>query len=212
MTMITPSYLGETIEYSSLHACRSTLEDPTVQDAIGQGAGAIVNHASIVRHAPTPPAMLPVVKVLGSFAGLAVALAVFVLILVLAGEGSGARLVLVPLSFAILFAEVLGVALAFAALGAYMRDLLQALPTLLAIEFFAAPIVYATVGGLPAPLALAIRANPFTPVLGLLRAGLFAWQPFAWDDLGLATAWAAGLLFVGGLVFARLQSGFGDVL
>ena len=33
MTMITPSYLGETIEYSSLHACRSTLEDPTTQFA-----------------------------------------------------------------------------------------------------------------------------------------------------------------------------------
>ena len=32
MTMITPSYLGETIEYSSLHACRSTLEDPTSCD------------------------------------------------------------------------------------------------------------------------------------------------------------------------------------
>ena len=32
MTMITPSYLGETIEYSSLHACRSTLEDPTHVD------------------------------------------------------------------------------------------------------------------------------------------------------------------------------------
>ena len=31
MTMITPSYLGETIEYSSLHACRSTLEDPTLK-------------------------------------------------------------------------------------------------------------------------------------------------------------------------------------
>ena len=35
MTMITPSYLGETIEYSSLHACRSTLEDPTW--AVGMG-------------------------------------------------------------------------------------------------------------------------------------------------------------------------------
>ena len=33
MTMITPSYLGETIEYSSLHACRSTLEDPTRREA-----------------------------------------------------------------------------------------------------------------------------------------------------------------------------------
>ena len=35
MTMITPSYLGETIEYSSLHACRSTLEDPTSMDTGG---------------------------------------------------------------------------------------------------------------------------------------------------------------------------------
>ena len=34
MTMITPSYLGETIEYSSLHACRSTLEDPTMNLAV----------------------------------------------------------------------------------------------------------------------------------------------------------------------------------
>ena len=34
MTMITPSYLGETIEYSSLHACRSTLEDPTSPDRL----------------------------------------------------------------------------------------------------------------------------------------------------------------------------------
>ena len=37
MTMITPSYLGETIEYSSLHACRSTLEDPT-------------NHQLVLKH------------------------------------------------------------------------------------------------------------------------------------------------------------------
>ena len=40
MTMITPSYLGETIEYSSLHACRSTLEDPT--QAASNGASSNV--------------------------------------------------------------------------------------------------------------------------------------------------------------------------
>ena len=36
MTMITPSYLGETIEYSSLHACRSTLEDPTNRSVMNE--------------------------------------------------------------------------------------------------------------------------------------------------------------------------------
>ena len=38
MTMITPSYLGETIEYSSLHACRSTLEDPTFVERLRAAA------------------------------------------------------------------------------------------------------------------------------------------------------------------------------
>ena len=42
MTMITPSYLGETIEYSSLHACRSTLEDPTVDDTHFLATGMIL--------------------------------------------------------------------------------------------------------------------------------------------------------------------------
>ena len=44
MTMITPSYLGETIEYSSLHACRSTLEDPS---SIRQGWNVTVIDASV---------------------------------------------------------------------------------------------------------------------------------------------------------------------
>ena len=44
MTMITPSYLGETIEYSSLHACRSTLEDPTRQHLVPQLAQAWRRH------------------------------------------------------------------------------------------------------------------------------------------------------------------------
>ena len=40
MTMITPSYLGETIEYSSLHACRSTLEDPTsIRETVWKALG-----------------------------------------------------------------------------------------------------------------------------------------------------------------------------
>ena len=46
MTMITPSYLGETIEYSSLHACRSTLEDPTsAANAISRMSGTSTNRA-----------------------------------------------------------------------------------------------------------------------------------------------------------------------
>lgn len=183
-----------------------------VQDAIGQGSTALVNNASIVRHAPTPPAMIPAVKVLGAFAGLAVGLAVFVLILVGAGESSGVRLVLVPVAYGLLLLETLGLALALSIVAAYVRDVLQALPTLIAVEFFAAPIVYSAVADLPPTLSLAIRLNPLTPTLALLRAGLFAWQPFAWEDLGLAALWAAVALVLGWVAFARLEGGLGDVV
>ena len=53
MTMITPSYLGETIEYSSLHACRSTLEDPMVD--------AFLPVPSPEKMYPQAPAMPPIV-------------------------------------------------------------------------------------------------------------------------------------------------------
>ena len=48
MTMITPSYLGETIEYSSLHACRSTLEDPTALSLNARGTGAVGEMTSLL--------------------------------------------------------------------------------------------------------------------------------------------------------------------
>jgi ABC-type polysaccharide/polyol phosphate export permease len=181
-----------------------------VSEAIGQGAGALVGNVSIVRHAPTPPAMLPIVKVLGSFAGLGIALLVFVFLLAVTGSGVSLRLLLLPPAFVLIFVFTLGLALALSVVAAYVRDVLQMLPTLLAIEFLAAPIVYeAPKTGM---LALAIRVNPLTPFLALLRAAIFPWEPFAWADLGLAVAWALGMVLVGAITFRRLEAGLGDVL
>ena len=50
MTMITPSYLGETIEYSSLHACRSTLEDPTANCLSTRGQICGLKTANFIEH------------------------------------------------------------------------------------------------------------------------------------------------------------------
>ena len=57
MTMITPSYLGETIEYSSLHACRSTLEDPTFGFEVINRGGSIPSGTVALPN--LPPVGLP---------------------------------------------------------------------------------------------------------------------------------------------------------
>ena len=62
MTMITPSYLGETIEYSSLHACRSTLEDPTPgRGYLGPAAQLAAYHQSFA--ADLQPGQVPATPV-----------------------------------------------------------------------------------------------------------------------------------------------------
>lgn len=181
-----------------------------VQDAISRGTHALVASASIVKHAPTPPSMLPIVKVLSAFAGLAAGLLVFAPVLVVAGRAPGIRLVLLPLAYALLLLATLGLALLLSIAAAYVRDVLQALPTLLAVEFFAAPITY--VPPETGLLGLALRLNPLTPFLGLFRAALLPWHPFAWADLGLAGLWTFVLVVVGATTFRRLESGLGDVI
>ena len=57
MTMITPSYLGETIEYSSLHACRSTLEDPTLHPSVVHNVG--IRPGLAIQHRE-PPRLLSI--------------------------------------------------------------------------------------------------------------------------------------------------------
>ena len=62
MTMITPSYLGETIEYSSLHACRSTLEDPTaaeVEDHVDECPSCRARLEPLAWECPTPMSPSP---------------------------------------------------------------------------------------------------------------------------------------------------------
>lgn len=201
---------GSTLDYA-LFCLVGLMAWAVVQDALGQGAGSLVWNASIVRHAPTPPIMLPIVKVLGSFAGLALGLVVLVVVLAVTGRAPGARLVALPLAFGLLFAFLLGAVLVLAIASAYVRDTLQILPTVLSIEFFAAPILY-PLESTSGMMRFAIGMNPLSPYLGLLRAAILPWHELAWADVGLATAWAAAALLVGIRMFRRLEGGLGDVV
>lgn len=182
-----------------------------ISDAFSQGASSLVANATLVRHSPAPPTMLPLVKVTISFVWLLIGLSILVVILMVTSRSPGPRIALLIPSCVLLFGFMVGVSVAASFLVAYLRDLLQVLPTLLAIEFFAAPITYsppATWG----KLALVIHANPLTPFLGLFRASVLPWQPFAWNDLVLAMGWTVGALVLGGLTVRRLEAGLKDAL
>jgi lipopolysaccharide transport system permease protein len=180
-------------------------------DAIGQGAGALVFNQTIVRHSPTPPVMLPIVKVLTSFLMLGIGLTILGVVLLASGHSPGVRLVLLPAFFVLFFVFTLGLVLFLCVAAAYLHDLIQALPTLLSIEFFAAPIAYAPESATGLMYTL-VRLNPLKPFLCLARAAMLPWYPFAWEDLWMSAAWAAGAFLVGAFTFRKLQSGLRDLV
>lgn len=180
-------------------------------EGFSQGASCLVNNVSLVRHAPSPPGLLPVIRVSQAFAGLLVGLALFLPVLIVAGRFPGVRLVLLPVAFALLYVFTLGVAWLSSSVAVYSRDILQLVPTLLLVEFFACPIVFHP-DMAPGVLGRFVQWNPLTPFLALFRAALAPTAEFAWGDLGLACAWAGGLFLLGTLTFRKLEGGFGDTL
>src|SRR5207253_2376704 len=116
------------------------------------------------------------------------------------GRFPGIRLVLLPVSIVSLYVFALGLSWFVGSIAVYLRDVLQILPTLMLIGFFASPISYvpSMVSG---KLALLVAINPVSPFLALFRASLLPTAEFAWHDLALALLWAGGAFVVGGATF-----------
>jgi lipopolysaccharide transport system permease protein len=179
-------------------------------DGFSQGASVVASSSNIVRHAPIPPSLLPAIRVSGAFTGFLVGLAVFIPTLAAFGRFPGLRLLLLPIALVVFYVFTLGLAWLVSSTAVFVRDLLQLLPTLLMVEFFACPVVYPP--NQPGMIGTAIHWNPLTPFLALFRAALAPTAEFAWADLGLAVMWAVIALVLGRLVFRKLEDGFTDVL
>lgn len=205
-----PPGLRDSTDYALFLLC-GFLPWSAFAEGFGQGSQSIVANTSVVRHSPTPPALLPVIKVTASFVALVIGAALYVAVLAWLERLPGARLILFPAAAGLLYAFTLGATWLTSSVSVYLRDVLQVVPTLLLIEFFAAPIVYAP-SQTSGVLAALVTWNPLTPFLALFRAALAPGAPFAWWDLGLAVGWAGAALLVGGLVFRGLQDGFSDAL
>lgn len=104
-----------------------------------------------------------------------------------------------------------GIALAFAALGVYLRDLAQIISAIVMLLLFTSTVFYPR-AMVPSVFSQIVGANPISWPTDALRAAILHGQ---WPGLvGLAsyTGAAAVVLLLGALLFRALRPGFADVL
>jgi len=181
-------------------------------EAIVRSTTAVQDNAALIGKVALPREVLVLASVASSFL---VHLAGFVAILIvlkLAGQGIAiSGLPYAVLLFAPLFVLTLGIALIFSAVQVFVRDLAQALPQLMQLMMFAAPIFYER-GLLPVAARGWLDLNPFTFYAESFRAVLLNYGTIDSLHLLIAIVTATVTLLIGHWVFRRLDPHFEDFL
>lgn len=183
------------------------------QESVQRATQSIQANASLVRKVAFPHELLVYATVAATFA---VHLSGFILVLlVLSIFGHGFSLIgllgVFPL-LGLLLVFTLGIALIFAALQVFLRDVDQFLGPAFMVLFYATPILY-PLNLLPDWARSGIQANPMVQFITPLREMLIGDGPFVASG-GALLAWAAvfPLFFMGLFVFRRLSPYFEDML
>lgn len=190
-----------------------------LSSSITDGASSLLTHGALLRKILFPAEVLPAVAVLAQGVHFLLALPVLLAALLAGAFGAfgtrvplGWSLVQVPLLMLLQAVFLLGIALFLAALTVHFRDVKDLLQTVLAVLFFATPILY-TLRDLPKGRLTGLLAlNPVAPLFSAWHDALF-YGRFSPPSTWAAAAGVSAVAFaVGWAFFDRLRDSFPEAV
>lgn len=164
--------------------------------------GSIVNNYSLVRWTPCPRLALPLAALVSNLPSFVVPAAAAIIAAVVTGHVWVGTL-LVPVLTVWMILLVAAFAVTLAAVTVRARDILSALPFVLQVLVFLAPVAYST-ANLSAPLRALVAINPLTGLIEAWRWSLLNLAP-SWRAVGVSVALTAIGLVVAWRLFARIE-------
>lgn len=180
-------------------------------DALGQAPALMSRHANFVRKMVFPLPVLVAVPLGTSLVHTAIGLGLVVAANGVLGTGWHASALALPVVLAPYLAMLLGLALCFAAVGVYVRDLAQVASLIVVLALFTGAVFYPR-EMVPGPLAGVVDFNPITWPVEAVRGLILQGEWPAPTPLVVYSVVSVLVLVLGRQVFGKLQRGFADVL
>lgn len=180
-------------------------------ESVGQAPGLMQRHSNFVRKMVFPLPVLVAVPLGVALVHSLLGFGLLVLLNGLFGEGWHLSVLAVPVALLPYLLMLYGLALVFAALGVYIRDLGQIIAVLVVMVLFTGNVFF-PLEMVPEPLQGIVHFNPITWPTETLRNCILHGR---WPDPGGMAVYslAAALVFaLGWRVFATLRRGFADLL
>jgi lipopolysaccharide transport system permease protein len=172
------------------------------------GTASLISNMTLVKFTPCPRLAFVLAAIIASLPSFAVTGAAAIGAAALTGHLS-ARAVLLPLGLAWLFMLTFGVVSIAASLTVRFRDILAAMPFLLQVGLFLAPVGYPL-----AELSPTVRAcldlNPLTGVMEALRWMMLSGYSPSFEPIGASLVTTCLVVLVGWTVFTRLETTMAD--
>jgi teichoic acid transport system permease protein len=174
--------------------------------SLNDGARSVIGGRGLLLNSAFPRALLPISSVYKGLLELAPAGLVYLAIHVAFGRPIGMGVVFLPTLLVLQTILNLGLALLFAALTVYMRDVTQLLGYLLRVLFFITPILY-PISLLPSGIRTAMSFNPLYPVFAAYQEVVGGGVPTV-GQLAGSLFWAVVFLVVGAGLFLSHERAF----
>ncbi len=173
--------------------------------SLSEGTNSIVANRELIQKTNFPRIFLPMSSVLTPLIDLLVVSLLLILLNAAATGRVSIWILLLPIPYLLLMLLVFGIVLMLSSVNALYRDIAIALPFLLQVGIFTAPIGY-PISLISSNWKILIMANPLTGVLDLVRFCFFA-TPIS-NFVGVASICVlAPLSFLMGIkTFARIES------
>lgn len=120
-------------------------------------------------------------------------------------------ILLAPLLVAIMGTLALGFGMIISALTTRYRDLIFLLTFGIQLLMFATPVIY-PLSSIPEKYKWLILSNPMSPIVETFRYGFLGSGTFSWAYLSYSLCFAIAILFLGALVFNKVEKGFTDTV
>jgi teichoic acid transport system permease protein len=174
--------------------------------SLNDGARSVIGGRGLLLNSAFPRALLPISSVYRGLLELIPAGIVYLAIHIAVGQPIGSGVAFLPMLLVLHTALNLGLALLFAALTVYMRDVTQLLGYLLRVLFFITPILY-PISMLPSAIRTVMSFNPLFPVFAAYQEVVGGGVPTV-GQLAGSLFWAVLFLVLGGWLFVTHERAF----
>lgn len=172
--------------------------------------GSLIKDRGMLGKVYFPRLVLPFSAALGNVIDLVIGFVVLFILLLVYGMVPGWEVVFLPLLLLILLMAGLGLGTLMAALAVQFRDVQYAMPLLVRVLIYAAPVVY-SIQLIPEAYRLAYAINPLVGVIEGMRAMFLSTGPMPWHYIAIGGAVAFALFVGGSLYFRRTERHFADI-